>query len=54
MHILARYSRGDLTDDEKKILMDEYQNRKKELMDQGKEHPSALAAAELHLEYWGS
>ena len=54
MHVLARYSRGDLTEDEKKILMDEYQNKKKILMDQGIEHASALAASELHLEYWGS
>ena len=51
---LGRLRRGDLTKDEKKMLMDEYKDRKQELMDQGIEHPSALAAAELHLEYWGS
>lgn len=51
---LGRIRRGEFNKDENKILMDEYQARKKELMDQGIEHPSALAAAELHLEYWGS
>lgn len=51
---LGRLRRGDLTKDEKKMLRDDYEARKKELMDQGIEHASALAASELHLEYWGS
>ena len=51
---LGRLRRGELNKDEKKALRDEYEARKKELMDQGIEHASALAASELHLEYWGS
>lgn len=51
---LGRLRRGDLSNTEKEILKDEYRQRKQELLDQGVEHAAALAASELHLEYWGS